>query len=80
MAPSSPFAAYNSLTDAKVQLGFQQQDQLRFGSIYLVKGTYQPMTAGYLRSVICVQGPDTMQVYVQPDHKYPYWLYDSIRF
>lgn len=80
VTPQAPFATYDSLTDANALVGFQQQDQLRFGAVYLVKGTYQPMTAGYLRSVICVHGRDTMQVYVQPDHKYPYWVYDSIPF
>lgn len=80
--PTGHFAAYSERQYYK-QAGEpnRQEIQLRFGSVYLLQGeTPEEGTYHYLGSILSVRGRDTMQVFVQPNADYPYWLYDSIPF
>jgi len=80
--PPGPFATYSHLLDAAAPTAFRYQEQVRFGTVYLVKGPALELEGRYhyLQSAVCVRGQDTMQVYVQPLLRQPYWLYDSIPF
>lgn len=80
--PTGHFAAYSE-RQYHHQAGEpdRQEIQLRFGSVYLLQGnTPEEGKYTYLGSILCVRGRDTMQVFVQPNGDYPYWLCDSIPF
>jgi hypothetical protein len=80
--PTGHFAAYSE-RQYYHQAGEpnRQEIQLRFGSVYLLQGqTPAEGSYRYLGSILCMRGRDTMQVFVQPNGDYPYWLYDSIPF
>jgi hypothetical protein len=80
--PAGHFAAYSE-RQYYHQAGEpnRQEIQLRFGSVYLLQGqTPAEGSYRYLGSILCMRGRDTMQVFVQPNGDYPYWLYDSIPF
>jgi hypothetical protein len=91
LSPPGPFAAYSERQYYdKPGEPNRQEIQLRFGTIHLLRG-HTPEQGSYkspIGSFLCVRGLDTMQVFVQPQFKAPYWfssdslywLYDSIPF